>query len=303
MWMNLAEAQRLKGNVTACMSYLFLSLWKEPMNMGAFKQLVAVLDSQGQQPLASALIQSVLGHWAKDSAMVASHHDELAGVLVHHALELHRAAQSPGSPVVCDTLASAVNISPDHPTARLKLSACLEEMGQLDESIAHYHAAVHSLHRRRRAATSSPPLPSFPASPSARLAPSAPRLVIYCDEYGQTWWPGWGPHSLISGGLGGSEEAVVFLSRALVRQGWNVTVFLEPAIGGTDEHGVRWEHLGEFDLSLDFDVFVAWRYHISALLMTSIPLAHTDSFAYPPLLHTLTAHPGPCPGRGRFCVT
>jgi tetratricopeptide (TPR) repeat protein len=43
-----------------------------------------------------------------------------------------------------------------------------------------------------------------------------PVLAIYCYEYGQTWWPNWGPKSPDNGGAGGSEEAVIFIARELV---------------------------------------------------------------------------------------
>jgi hypothetical protein len=39
-------------------------------------------------------------------------------------------------------------------------------------------------------------------------------VAIYCDEYGQSWWGQWGPSSL-GKGLGGSEEAVIFIARCV----------------------------------------------------------------------------------------
>ena len=48
------------------------------------------------------------------------------------------------------------------------------------------------------------------------MAPCATVVAIYCHEYGQTWWPAWGPSSLATNGLGGAEEAVVFVARELV---------------------------------------------------------------------------------------
>ena len=52
-------------------------------------------------------------------------------------------------------------------------------------------------------------------------------IAIYCEEYGQSWWPGWGPAS-VGRGLGGSEEAVVFLSRELVLRGFWVEIYGQP---------------------------------------------------------------------------
>lgn len=59
------------------------------------------------------------------------------------------------------------------------------------------------------------------------------RIAFYCDEYGQSWWHGWvqafaltsnvvlmalhrwNRSHVDNGGLGGSEEAVVFLAEAI----------------------------------------------------------------------------------------
>ena len=43
--------------------------------------------------------------------------------------------------------------------------------------------------------------------------------VTRSDEYGQTWWPAWGPWNLTGGGVGGSEEAAIFLASALEATG------------------------------------------------------------------------------------
>ena len=90
-------------------------------------------------------------------------------------------------------------------------------------------------------------------------------VAVFCDEYGQTWWPTWGPSSLETGGLGGSEEAVVFVSRELARRGHAVEVYNECPDGdlGLDAFGVRWLRHAVYDAARPPDVFVAWRYHVS----------------------------------------
>lgn len=82
---------------------------------------------------------------------------------------------------------------------------------------------------------------NFPEVAKARL-PERPdaldTVMIFCG-------PGaagcWGPSDLETG-LGGSEEAVVYLSRELVRLGYHVEVYAAPRLEecGTDEHGVVW---------------------------------------------------------------
>ncbi|RHY25598.1 hypothetical protein DYB32_008206, partial [Aphanomyces invadans] len=66
-----------------------------------------------------------------------------------------------------------------------------------------------------------------------------PRLVIYCYEYGQGWWGEWGPYSTETG-VGGSEEAVIYMSRELVAVGYRVEIFGNPPEAMTDSYGVHW---------------------------------------------------------------
>jgi tetratricopeptide (TPR) repeat protein len=79
----------------------------------------------------------------------------------------------------------------------------------------------------------------------------------------------WGPWSLDEGGIGGSEEAVVRLSRELCKLGWNVTVFgmpgknagfdqkAEPRDDGT--HYPEWKQYWEINNKDTFDVLISWR--------------------------------------------
>lgn len=77
----------------------------------------------------------------------------------------------------------------------------------------------------------------------------------------------WGPHTMHKG-MGGSEEAVIYLSRELAKLGWQVTIY-----GAVDEvildvvHDdktfkqgfVRYVPWKEFNRMDEFNVFVAWR--------------------------------------------
>jgi tetratricopeptide (TPR) repeat protein len=78
-------------------------------------------------------------------------------------------------------------------------------------------------------------------------------IAILC---GQGLEP-WGPDTL-NKGMGGSEEAVVYLSRELAKLGWQVTVFNdreEEYVDGVVTYK-PWTLLNPYD---QFDVFVAWR--------------------------------------------
>lgn len=83
-------------------------------------------------------------------------------------------------------------------------------------------------------------------------------IAIYC---GPGFTP-WSPKKLKEPGLcfvGGSEEAVIYASEELVKQGWNVTVYGDPA---TDEgviNGVKWLPYYKFNHLDFFNIVIAWR--------------------------------------------
>lgn len=99
-------------------------------------------------------------------------------------------------------------------------------------------------------------------------------IVIYC---GNGPLGIWGPWSLEKG-IGGSEEAVIRLSRELAEQGWRVTVYATPGekagfwrnneqvsahqdtqIYEKIYHTVEWKQYWEFNPDDTFDVVVVWR--------------------------------------------
>lgn len=85
-------------------------------------------------------------------------------------------------------------------------------------------------------------------------------IVIFCGE----GYEEWGPHTLDKG-MGGSEEAVIYLSRELSRLGYEVTVFGEVPHRMADmtvdptEYLVHYRPWKELDARDDFNVFISWR--------------------------------------------
>lgn len=69
----------------------------------------------------------------------------------------------------------------------------------------------------------------------------------------------WGPWSLDDGGIGGSEEAIIRLSRELTALGWKVVVYASPGARKGVYDGVEWRHYWELNARDEFDVFVSWR--------------------------------------------
>lgn len=68
----------------------------------------------------------------------------------------------------------------------------------------------------------------------------------------------WGPWSLAEG-IGGSEEAIIRLSKRLKEQGYSVTIYATPGAQAGEYDGIQWRNYWELDTRDSYDVFVAWR--------------------------------------------
>lgn len=68
----------------------------------------------------------------------------------------------------------------------------------------------------------------------------------------------WGPWSL-KDGIGGSEEAIIRLSKELTKLGWNIVVYATPGTRAGDYDGIVWKHYWEFNPEDTFDVLISWR--------------------------------------------
>lgn len=79
------------------------------------------------------------------------------------------------------------------------------------------------------------------------------RIAFFCGEAPQPWGP-----SSISKGIGGSEEAVINLSREMAKLGWDVEVFCNTTELGLKD-GVHWREWMGFNLNTEYDVVVYWR--------------------------------------------
>ncbi|GMH56977.1 hypothetical protein TrST_g9701 [Triparma strigata] len=144
---------------------------------------------------------------------------------------------------------------------RLRLGAALDKAKRGDDAYVEFFAGVRDNY------ASSAPRSDFKIPAEARKRPI---VAIYCNEYGQTWWPEWSYSSHERGGLGGSEEAVLFVSRELAKLGYTVIIYNEVMLSeeGVDpeNQSVFWTHHKNYDIHDPPDVFVAWRYHLSLAL-------------------------------------
>lgn len=68
----------------------------------------------------------------------------------------------------------------------------------------------------------------------------------------------WSPYS-VNTGLGGSEEAVVYLSQELKKLGWKVTVYANPGKLAGDFDGVEYRPYYELNVNDKFNGLILWR--------------------------------------------
>ncbi len=80
-------------------------------------------------------------------------------------------------------------------------------------------------------------------------------VVFFCSSAFEDW----GPESLVKG-CGGSEEAVIQVSKELVKLGWEVTVF-NNCIKEQNKDGVKWVRFERFNPRDIFNVLISWRHN------------------------------------------
>ena len=136
---------------------------------------------------------------------------------------------------------------------------------------SHWHQALHgratSPQGRLFAARGIDDTPGLDGGPhpcsGGRAGGPAFSIALFCRLRGQT--PGtaeqvWSPAS-IEKGVGGSEEAAIYLSRQLAALGYCVRVYGNPAMEewGADAHGVVWLPFYAYRSALAPAAFVSWR--------------------------------------------
>ena len=92
-------------------------------------------------------------------------------------------------------------------------------------------------------------------------------VVIYARQYLEELSDAWGPAKLVSG-MGGANEAVVFMARQLRRRGYAVVVYGNPGTqdaGRADADGIEWHPFWAYDETNRPGAFVVWWHHLDAV--------------------------------------
>ncbi len=79
-------------------------------------------------------------------------------------------------------------------------------------------------------------------------------IALICGPGFETWTP-----KSVNTGLGGSEEAVVYMSQELAKKGWKVTVYANPGTEAGNYDGVEYRMWHELNYRDKFNVLILWR--------------------------------------------
>lgn len=82
-------------------------------------------------------------------------------------------------------------------------------------------------------------------------------IAIYCGKS----WETWAAPSVMKG-IGGSEEAVIYIAKEFARKGWKTTVFCNCGEFKGNYEGVEYRDYYEANFNDDYNVFISWRQNI-----------------------------------------
>ena len=207
------------------------------------------------------------------------------------ALASRDAARAPSAPLYRDLAAAmrevyllqeaevmarrSLSLAPTDKEGMRQLKAVLGENGKYEES-GHVGETEARLDvRQERGGATAAALDAIAAAKQRRrkrkkggAARGGPgggrRLAIFCrkvysgEKADGTWE--WGPRAK-ERGIGGSESAVISVSKELANLGWAVEVYGNPPLSDIRDHdGVEWLPFWAYDDDDDVAVFVAWRF-------------------------------------------
>jgi tetratricopeptide (TPR) repeat protein len=82
-------------------------------------------------------------------------------------------------------------------------------------------------------------------------------VVFFCGSA----WEDWVDSSVV-GGIGGSEEATIYLSRELTKLGYKVTIFNQCGELAGEYRGVTYKNFYDFNPKDEFNIVISWRHNI-----------------------------------------
>jgi len=84
------------------------------------------------------------------------------------------------------------------------------------------------------------------------------KSIVYCASWGADHFEGWSPKNMETG-IGGSETAIIELSKRWAKAGYDVTVYGDPREDAGDYEGVHFRPYYEINWKDTFDTIIIWR--------------------------------------------
>lgn len=160
-----------------------------------------------------------------------------------------------------ETIKTIMTIYPKDENLKNLRKYIKEEMGDMDKADEYIKKAqkkkdpvkyIESLPEQLR---SHPKICYYYNSLTFKKESSGKDVVFFCSHTAKDW----NPLSEITGGVGGSEEAVINLSRELARLGWNVTVYNNCG-KECEDNGVKYRFYWKYNIKDKQDVTIFWRH-------------------------------------------
>lgn len=82
--------------------------------------------------------------------------------------------------------------------------------------------------------------------------------IVFYGSWGAPHFESWDENNLKKG-IGGSETAIIELSKYWAKDGWNVTVFCETPENHDTPEGVHYRHWSEINWKDEFNILILWR--------------------------------------------
>ena len=261
VWLGRIYREQKKDNLKSVEHFL-QALYENPKEVTAMVELGATeMESQRwskaimwleqaiviKPPVNTALVINPLENSYRAYMMLAQCHLEIGGKDLDIALRLAEAA---------------LDIRPDETTTNFV--AMIKDIIKERHTVQSFINAVKNLPTDKALIAFQKLAPEYRNNPAVINAMKQHRpakewgknsIVIYC---GNGVLKEWGPWSLETG-IGGSEEAVIRISKHLVDMGWSVTVYNECGTKDGTYDGVVYKNYWEFDSRDTFDVLVLWR--------------------------------------------
>lgn len=255
----------MENKVAGARNAFLMAIGEYLDNPGAYLELAKLEAKQQRWEQAAKWAEKGLNVESKITAMVRYNHE--FDLLTQYAQALSNLGGKHLSKAL-RTAQKALKLRPYDPVAKENRDS-IEKLVEYRNSLRATARIIHLLKVEKEEKKILPLLDYLPST-----LYDSPIIINTRNEYtpGKVWprksiaiyvgqgpLGNWGPDNLDNGGLGGSEEAVIRLSRELTNLGWKVVVFGTPGTQAGEYEGVEWKHYWELNQKDKFDVLISWR--------------------------------------------